>query len=358
MNLCKQIFIITLLLAPLTTISKDDLVGQQALSITETAVSAQPSIALVQPLNDLSVYTAQLMLRKAIKKQELVGSISKVATAGSMLLMFYVLSSDFFQANRQNKEQLLKSTEAVIQAINQKVNGLNLTMDDFANLTQNTPSVRYTWSSGALGIMLRAPISVGQMFLQQIPLLVAGICSNVALNKLQQFTEDPGLNWFMNRYIDTDRLWLQIFETAVTIDCDSPLLENASLGHLQNRPEGLSGFSADALMGYLKTVSFTADVAERELSGRVLSDLVSRLRAQYALLIAFCQLQPMDAASAARVNHQAIILMNSFNGMAQIINNLHEKDLLQSLVVAVNKIQYSERSMIYDAFPQLSYRQQ
>lgn len=357
MNLCKYIFVFALLLAPLTTISKDESVRQQAVSVGETAVSAQPNIAFVQPLNDLSVYTAQLMLRKAVKKQEFVGTISKVATAGSMVLMFYMLSSDFFQANRQNKQQLLKSTEAVIQVLNQKVAGLNLTMEDFADIP-STPAVHYGWQSGALTTILRAPVSIGHMFLQQIPLLITGICSNAALNKLQQFTEEPGLQWFMNRYIDTDRLWLQIFETAVTIDFDSPLLENATLGHLQNRPEGLSGFSADALMSYLKTVSFTADIAERELSRQVLTDLVSRLRAQYALLIAFCQLQPMDAASTARVNHQAIILMNSFNGMVQIINNLHEKDLLQSLVVAVNKIQYSERSMIYDAFPQLSYRQQ
>lgn len=352
MNLCKQIFIIALLLAPLTTVSKDDLVGQQALSIAETAVSAQPSIALVQPLNDLSIYTAQLMLRKAIKKQELVGSISQVATFGSMLLMVYA-GSNVFRSYQEQKQEYLQSAKNFIEYINSRVT-LNppLSVEQFLNAPQPIAPSR-GWISGAISGITYIPL----MFLQQMPLFLASMCANAALNKLEQFKETPSLNWFMNRYIDTDRLWLQIFETAVTIDCDSALLENASLGHLQNRPEGMSGFSADALMGYLKTVSFTADIAQRDLSRQILNDLVSRLRAQYALLIAFCQLQPMDATSSARVNHQAIILMNSFNGMAQIINNLHEKDLLQSLVIAVNKIQYSERSMIYDAFPQLSYRQ-
>lgn len=352
MNLCKKLFMVALIVAPSYTFDSDELVGRQANAISD-AIIARPAVTMVQPLTDLSIYTAQIMLCKAIKRQEIIGTVSKAATAGTMFLMMYALGNDYFKSSRVVREQFFKAQEVILKVINAKLKPEErLTMEDVLQ-NPSAPQQRQGWVAGAFSL----PLSLAQGIIHQAPLLIASIGANAILNKLQQYTEEPGFHWFIKRYVDTDRLWLQIFETAVTLDYDSALLQDAQLGHLQNRPEGLSGFSGKELIAYLKTISFTADVAQKELSCQVLSELVSRLRAQYALLIAFCQLQQMDASRAALVKHQAFILMNSFNGMAQIINNLHEKDLLQALVVAVNKIQYSERTMIYAAFPQLAQQQ-
>lgn len=340
--------------------------GAQGFAQAPAKVMTSTYPLAVTPLSTKDIALAKTSLRKAIKKQLMLGRISRALGGSIGVFVAFTLIGQL--------KKTVDSRTSSIPGDQQALSGNAST--ESANSQNSLPSSHKRNSKEGMhsrvivrgyiddpyrGEMLKQgsheitwlPFKIGKALYESLPMLMAAYLFTATQQYLAQFTRLPEYQWFTAKYTSFDELYLRILMQAAILDWESSLLKDVKIGHLQNIPKSYSALSAEEITIFLKTTAVNNDhtIRSHEAAAAELTMLLQQLRLQYAHVIAFCGLKKNDATRNQLIYHYGVVLQESFNSLLTRIAYPSSQGLLYEIMLGINNQQQTLRSLMIATFP-------
>lgn len=309
----------------------------------------------VNPLTHHDVTAAATVLRKDIRTQKMLGVVSSYLCYGLTATVLYsVLMERLRWAERtQEAHQLVahyqqQFPQAAMPALPQQP-------------AVQQPAAAVGWGTylgdqaTALGWnVITLPRAVGVSFFNALPMITAGLIFNAIQQYFARFMQGADYPWFMHNYTNFDELYLELLKRAAILDHESALLRMAKVGFLHTEPTRFSQLASEELAGYLKTVAVNNDhtTVAHAIAIEEMNIILRQMQLQYAYLLAFCQLQPIDSCYRTLMQQHGRRLIATFNELLRGVAYPDGQGLLHTVMMSINKQQEVTRSLMITTFPQ------
>lgn len=315
----------------------------------------------VTPLSSKDIALAKTSLRKAIKKQLMLGRISRALGGSIGVFVAFTLIGQLKKTVDSRTSSIQGEQNASTESANSQDSLPSSHQRNSKEVMHSRVIVRGFSDDPYVGEMLKQgsheitwlPFKIGKALYESLPMLMAAYLFTATQQYLAQFTRLPEYQWFTAKYTSFDELYLRILMQAAILDWESSLLKDVKIGHLQNIPKSYSELSAEELTVFLKTAAVNNDhtIRSHEAAAAELTMLLQQLRLQYAHVIAFCGLKKNDATRNQLIYHYGVVLQESFNSLLTRMAYPSSPGLLYEIMLGINNQQQTLRSLMIATFP-------